>query len=105
MNPWEARYQSGDSHWDKGAPAPGLVEFLQEHGELPRGSVAVPGCGFGHDVRCWSEFGFNAAGFDIAPSAIQRATELTAEWQKKHLPPFVAYTTKGGRPAGCGGWF
>lgn len=79
-NPWEERYQSGDTHWDKGAPAPGLVEFLREHPELPRGSVAVPGCGFGHDVRAWADFGFNAAGFDIAPSAIRRAGELTKEW-------------------------
>jgi SAM-dependent methyltransferase len=80
MNPWEARYQSGDTHWDKGAPAPGLVEFLREHPELPRGSVAVPGCGTGHDVRAWAEFGFNTHGFDIAPSAIQLARERTAQW-------------------------
>jgi SAM-dependent methyltransferase len=80
MNVWETRYQSGDTHWDKGAPAPGLVEFLHEHPELPRGSVAVPGCGFGHDVRAWADFGFNVAGFDLAPSAISGATKLTRTW-------------------------
>jgi len=69
-NPWEERYQSGDTHWDKGQPAPGLVEFLREHPELPRGSVAIPGCGYGHDVRAWAAHGFQATGFDIAPSAI-----------------------------------
>jgi len=79
-NPWETRYQSGDTHWDKGAPAPGLVEFLREQRELPRGSVAVPGCGFGHDVRAWADFGFNVSGFDIAPSAIRTASELTSAW-------------------------
>jgi SAM-dependent methyltransferase len=93
-NPWEERYQSGDTHWDKGAPAPGLVDFLQEHPELPRGSVAVPGCGFGHDVRAWAEFGFDAAGFDIAPSAIAGATERAREWAKSPSPNFVAYATK-----------
>jgi len=72
-NPWEDRYQSGDTHWDKGEPAPGLVEFLQEHPELSRGSVAIPGCGFGHDVRAWAAQGYQATGFDIAPSAIQGA--------------------------------
>lgn len=76
MHPWEALYQSGDTHWDKGAPAPGLVEFLHAHPELPRGTVAVPGCGFGHDVRAWAVFGFEAHGFDIAPSAISGAREL-----------------------------
>ena len=74
-NPWEDRYQSGDMRWDKGAPVPGLVEFLREHPELPRGTVAVPGCGLGHDVRAWAHFGFNATGFDIAPSAIRLAAK------------------------------
>ena len=32
-NDWEARYQSGDTHWDKGAPSPGLIDFLHEHPE------------------------------------------------------------------------
>jgi hypothetical protein len=77
MNAWEARYQSGDRHWDKGEPAPGLVDFLRDHPELPRGTVAIPGCGLGHDVRAWAEFGFDAHGFDIAPSAIQLATSFS----------------------------
>jgi len=74
-NPWEERYQSGDTHWDKGAPAPGLVEFLREHPELPRGTVAIPGCGLGHDVRAWAAHGFTAHGFDIAPSAVRLASD------------------------------
>ena len=74
---WEARYQSGDIHWDKGAPSPGLVDFLAAHPDLPCGSVCVPGCGTGHDVCAWTQAGFNALGCDIAPSAIQLATERT----------------------------
>ena len=74
---WESTYQSGDMHWDKGAPSPGLVDFLAAHPDLPRGSVCVPGCGTGHDVRAWAQAGFNAFGCDIAPSAIQLATEKT----------------------------
>ncbi|MEY4385724.1 MAG: hypothetical protein RLY20_1007 [Verrucomicrobiota bacterium] len=97
QNDWEARYQSGDTHWDKGAASPGLVDFLHERPEFPRGSVAVPGCGFGHDVRAWADFGFNASGFDIAPSAVAGARNQTAIWEKsrtgKHqpvnTPPFV----------------
>jgi SAM-dependent methyltransferase len=79
-NDWEARYQSGDMHWDKGAPAPGLVEFLRDRPEFPRGIVAVPGCGTGHDARAWADFGFTTHGFDIAPSAIQLARERTVQW-------------------------
>jgi SAM-dependent methyltransferase len=76
---WEARYQSGDMPWEKGEPAPGLVDFLAGQVELPRGLVAVPGCGTGHDVRAWARAGFEAWGIDVAPSAIQRSEQRTAE--------------------------
>lgn len=74
---WEQRYQSGDTHWDKGAPSPGLVDFLAAHPDLPPGTVCVPGCGTGHDVRAWAQAGFNALGLDIAPSAIRLAEAKT----------------------------
>jgi methyl halide transferase len=75
---WEGRYQTGEMRWEKGAPSPGLVDFLAAHPELPRGgTVAVPGCGTGHDVRAWAQAGFAASGFDIAPSAIRLAGEKT----------------------------
>src|SRR5436853_4328346 len=74
---WEARYQSKDMPWEKGGPSPGLVDFLAAHADLPRGTVAVPGCGTGHDVRAWAKAGFQAHGFDLAPSAIRLARERT----------------------------
>ena len=64
-------------HWDKGAPSPGLVDFLAAHPALPRGAVCVPGCGTGHDVREFAKRGFPAFGFDIAPSAIRLAVQKT----------------------------
>ena len=74
---WEQRYQSGDMPWEKGAPSPGLVDFLAVHPDLPRGAVCVPGCGTGHDVREFARAGFDTFGFDIAPSAIKLAAEKT----------------------------
>lgn len=74
---WEARYLAQDMPWEKGAPSPGLVDFLAEHPDLPRGTVAVPGCGTGHDVRAWAAAGFTAFGYDIAPSAIRLSREKT----------------------------
>lgn len=74
---WEALYQAGDTRWEKGEPSPGLVDFLAAHPAWPRGSVAVPGCGTGHDVRAWARAGFDAEGFDIAPSAICQCEERT----------------------------
>jgi methyl halide transferase len=56
---WEQRYQTGDMPWEKGEPAPGLIDFLAEHPQLPRGTVAIPGC-------------------DLAPSAIRHCCEKTA---------------------------
>lgn len=74
---WEHRYQTGDMRWEKGAPSPGLVDFLAAHRELSRGTVCVPGCGTGHDVREFARAGFDVSGFDIAPSGIRLASEKT----------------------------
>jgi SAM-dependent methyltransferase len=84
---WEQRYQTRDMPWEKGAPSPGLVDFLAAHPVLPRGTVCVPGCGSGHDVIELAKASFTPCGFDIAPSAITLAESnahgagLTAKFQ------------------------
>ena len=69
---WEALYQAGEAGWDKGAPSPGLLAYLQE---TPlTGRVLVPGCGRGHDVRAIAAAGAREViGLDLAPSAIEGA--------------------------------
>jgi cyclopropane fatty-acyl-phospholipid synthase-like methyltransferase len=74
---WEKRYQTGDTPWEKGEPSPGLVDFLATHPQLKHGTVLIPGCGTGHDVRAWSKAGFHATGYDLAPSAIELCKEKT----------------------------
>jgi len=96
---WEERYQASDMPWDKGEASPGLVDFLAAHSELKRGTVCVPGCGTGHDVRAWTQAGFDAVGYDIAPSAVQLGREraaaagLAARFERgdflKDSPPFL----------------
>jgi SAM-dependent methyltransferase len=76
---WEELYQKGDTQWEKGEASPGLVDFVAEHPDLPKGTVLVPGCGFGHDVRVWAKAGFAVTGLDIAPSAICFGRERTPE--------------------------
>ncbi len=66
---WEDLYQKGETGWDKGEPSPGLVDFLELRAPMP-GRVLIPGCGKGHDVVAWGKAGFDAVGFDIAPSAV-----------------------------------
>jgi SAM-dependent methyltransferase len=75
---WEERYRTKDMPWEKGAPSPGLVDFLATHQSLPRGRVCVPGCGTGHDAREWARAGFDVTGYDIAPSAVTLATEAAS---------------------------
>jgi SAM-dependent methyltransferase len=74
---WEQRYQSGETPWEKGAPSPGLEDFLAAHPDLPKGNVCVPGCGTGHDVRAWAKAGFRTSGFDLAPMAMKLARQAT----------------------------
>jgi SAM-dependent methyltransferase len=71
---WESKYQASDTPWDKGAPSPGLVDFLAEHPVA--GRVLVPGCGLGHDVRALAAGGAEVVGLDIAPSAVEAARRL-----------------------------
>src|ERR1051325_8538370 len=75
---WENRSQTNDMPWEKGEASPGLVDFLAAHPDLKRGTVCVPGCGIGHDVRAWAAAGFEAVGYDIAPSAVQLGRERTS---------------------------
>ena len=77
MNQWEELYQKGDTAWDKGEASPGLVDFLAAHPDLRKGTVLVPGCGTGHDVRAWAKAGFSVTGLDIAPSAVRRSQAQT----------------------------
>lgn len=77
LNDWEQRYQTNDMPWEKGAPAPGLVDFLDTHRQFSGQTVCVPGGGTGHDAREWAKAGFRVYGYDLAPSAIKLSTERT----------------------------
>ena len=80
---WESRYQTKDMPWEKGEPSPGLVDFLAAHPQLKPGTILVPGCGTGHDVRAWAKAGFFVTGCDLAPSAIKLSEEKTKEVELK----------------------
>lgn len=75
MTDWDQRYRTGDTPWEKGAPAPPLLELLEKMGApcFGPGPVLVPGCGLGHDVRALAECGVKAVGLDLSELAIQRA--------------------------------
>ena len=72
---WDSFYQEGDMPWDRGAPAPPLIEFIEGNGEIT-GKVFVPGCGRGHDARYLAKHGAEVIGLDISPTAVAEATKL-----------------------------
>lgn len=68
---WNARYEAGDTPWEKGGAHPALAALVEA--EQLAGKVLVPGCGSGHDVRALAARGLEAVGLDVAPLAIARA--------------------------------
>jgi SAM-dependent methyltransferase len=75
MTDWNERYQKGDTPWEKGAAAPPLLELLEKYGTdfFGTGTVLVPGCGTGHDVRALARIGLDVLGVDLAGEALMRA--------------------------------
>lgn len=69
---WNERYEKDDTPWERGEPAPPLVEYLEGAHPLS-GSVLVPGCGLGHDARLLAAQGCEVVGVDISSTALQRA--------------------------------
>lgn len=77
---WNARYEKGDTPWEKGAFAPPLEEVARryESSLWGAGPVLVPGCGYGHDARWIAKQGdFLVKGLDVSALAIERARERT----------------------------
>ena len=72
---WQERYQTEDTPWDKGEPAPGLVDWLKAQTLDPETRVLVHGCGRGHDASAWAKAGFDTTGMDLAEIALSNARE------------------------------
>ena len=77
---WETRYQQLDTPWDKGAPAPPLVDLLSDEHRSLFGTnvVLVPGCGRGHDARAIAATIPSASviGLDTSNTALEQARAL-----------------------------
>ncbi len=81
---WEAAYRQKDTPWDKGAPSPGLVDFLET--AAMQGQVLVPGCGFGHDVRAIAAIpNTRVTGIDISATALEKARKHRAAGLEQFL--------------------
>ncbi len=72
---WDELYREGIKPWDKGVPAPPLLEWIVQHRGMISGAVLVPGCGLGHDVRALAALPEVSAviGLDLSPTAVEAA--------------------------------
>ena len=81
---WEQAYVNGTTPWEKGAPAPPLLEYLASHTVPDR--ILVPGCGFGHDVRALAATGSSQViGLDISESALNSARNFKPTSTENYL--------------------
>ena len=81
---WEDHYRRGETPWEKGAPSPGLVDFLKT--DPVRGRVLVPGCGFGHDVRALAATADEVLGLDLASFAVVEARKFPTAGGESYVP-------------------
>jgi SAM-dependent methyltransferase len=66
---WQARYDQGQTGWDRGGVSPTLVQWLAA-GDMRPCRILVPGCGRGHEVVALAKAGFDVTGVDFAPAAV-----------------------------------
>lgn len=71
---WQARYESGNTGWDRGMPSPMLGRWL-EAGVLKPCRILVPGCGRGHEVVALADAGFEVTAVDFADEAVSALTK------------------------------
>ena len=69
---WQDNFSRGTTPWDRGAASPQLAAWL-DGGALDAatldGTIAVPGCGSGHEVLALAQRGFDVVGIDYADAA------------------------------------
>ena len=73
---WQQRFDNNEIAWDRGAPSPQLLTWL-DSGELKPCSIAVPGCGSGWEVAELAKRGFEVTGIDYTAAAVEK-TKKTA---------------------------
>lgn len=66
---WDERYLTGTTGWDRGAPNPALIEWL-DTGALKPCRVLVPACGRGHEAIELARRGFTVTAVDYSTAAL-----------------------------------
>lgn len=67
---WQERFDTQQTGWDRGAPGPQLMQWL-ESGDLQPCRIAVPGCGRGWEVVELARRGFEVTALDYTSAAVE----------------------------------
>ena len=67
---WDTRYRGGVTPWDAHGVPPQLLRWLEDH---PCGTVLVPGCGSGYEVRAFADHGHDVLGIEYSDAAMEAA--------------------------------
>lgn len=86
---WETHWATGDTPWDAGAPEPGLMAWLAQHGARITGRVLVPGCGAGYSAAALASAERRVTGLDLAPSSASRFAEVATRAGVQHYVEHV----------------
>lgn len=74
---WQERFDKGETGWDRGAPSPQLLEWLNS-AQMQPCRIAVPGCGTGWEVAELAKRGFGVTGIDHTAAAVEKTGALLA---------------------------
>ena len=67
---WNSRWETGQTGWDIGAPAPAFTTYFSDFSHK-NAAILIPGCGSGHEAEFLLSIGFtNITVIDIAPKAV-----------------------------------
>ena len=75
---WQERFEKQQTAWDRGAPNPQLLSWLETHHIQPC-RIAIPGCGGGWEVAEFSARGFEVVGIDYTEAAVKKTKALLKE--------------------------
>ena len=74
---WQARFEAGDTPWDRGEASGQLLDWL-DAGSLKPCRIAVPGCGSGWEVAELARRGFEVVAVDYTEAACGRTSSRLA---------------------------
>jgi SAM-dependent methyltransferase len=71
---WNERYQAGRAPWDQAGVPSALADYLRRCPSA--GTVLIPGCGSGYEVKAFHDAGWKPTAIDFSPAAVDRARAL-----------------------------